>query len=74
MPYISFEAGALSAEVKRELIRRLTEVSAEIMNIPKDYFFVSIHELSNENVAIAGKDVNELRAELAARKASSSPS
>lgn len=70
MPYICFEAGSLAPEVKRELIRRLTEVSAEIMNIPKDYFFVSIHELPNENVAIAGKDVNVLKAELSARNAS----
>ena len=68
MPYLCFEAGALTPDVKRELIQRLTEVSAEIMQIPKDYFFVSIHELPNENVAIAAKDVNQLRAELAARR------
>lgn len=68
MPYISFEAGALTPEIKRELIQRLTEVSAEVMRIPKDYFFVSIHELPNENVAIAGKDVNQLRAELSAHR------
>lgn len=67
MPYICFEAGALAPDTKRELIRRLTEVSAEVMGIPKDYFFVSIHELPNENVAIAGKDVNQLRAEISAR-------
>lgn len=68
MPYICFEAGALTPEMKRELIQRLTEVSAEVMRIPKDYFFVSIHELPNENVAIAGKDVNQLRAELSERR------
>lgn len=67
MPYICFEAGALTPEMKRELIRRFTEVSAEVMHIPKNYFFVPIHQLPNENVAIAGKDVNELRAALAAR-------
>lgn len=64
MPYISFEAGKLSDSMKKQLIEKLTEISAEIMNIPKDYFFVSIHELPNENVAIGGKNVNELRAEL----------
>jgi 4-oxalocrotonate tautomerase len=68
MPYICFEAGALLSEIKRELIRRLTDVSAEIMGIPKDYFFVSIHELPNENVAISGEDVNQIREELAARR------
>ena len=67
MPYISFEAGQLSTEIKQQLIHRLTEVSAEVMGISKDYFFVSIHELPNENIAIAGKDVNTLRAEFAQR-------
>jgi 4-oxalocrotonate tautomerase len=67
MPYICFEAGSLTPEIKRNLVKRLTDVSAEIMGIPTDYFFVSIHELPNENVAIAGKNVNELRAELAVR-------
>ena len=67
MPYISFEAGQLTPEMKKELISRLTAVAAEVMGIPKDYFFVSIHELPNENIAIAGKDVNVLRAELAQR-------
>lgn len=69
MPYIAFEAGALSPDIKKQLIARLTEVSAEIMGIPKDYFFVAIHELPNENLAIGGKDVNQLRAELAEKRA-----
>lgn len=67
MPYISFEAGPLTLETKRQLISKLTEVSAQVMGIPADYFFVSIRELPNENIAIAGKNVNELRAELALR-------
>jgi len=64
MPYISLEAGQLTPEIKKKLIAKLTEVSAEIMGIPKDYFFVSIHELPNENIAIGGKDINTLKAEL----------
>lgn len=67
MPYICFEAGALTSEMKSSLVRRLTEAAAEIMQIPPDYFFVSIHELPNENVAIGGRNVNELRADLQAR-------
>jgi 4-oxalocrotonate tautomerase len=70
MPYIAFEAGQLSPEIKRQLIERLTQVSADIMGIPKDYFFVAIHELPNENIAIAGKDVNALRRELIDRNKS----
>lgn len=34
MPYITIESGALSDEQKEELIRRQTEVSSEIMNVP----------------------------------------
>lgn len=71
MPYICFESGALPPGTKARLIQELTATAARVMGIPADYFFVSIHELPNENVAIAGKDVNQLRAELAARQAGS---
>ena len=67
MPYIRFEAGQLTPAVRQQLIRELTETSARIMGIPTDYFFVAVHELPNENIAIAGKDVNQLKAEIAAR-------
>jgi len=69
MPYIAFESGALTPEVKRRLLTELTETAARIMGIPTDYFFVSIHELPNENVAIAGRDVNQLRAEQSQARA-----
>ena len=67
MPHISLETGQLTPEMKTKLITKLTEVSAEVMGVPKEYFFVSIHELSNENIAIGGKNVNTLRAEFAQR-------
>ena len=47
-------------EKLNQLLRRVTEVAAEVTRIHKDYFFVSIHELPNENLAIGGKDVNRL--------------
>lgn len=37
MPYITVESGALSDEQKERLIRRLTEVSSEIMQIPQEF-------------------------------------
>jgi 4-oxalocrotonate tautomerase len=67
MPHISLEAGQLTPETKIKLIAKLTEVAAEVMGIPKDYFFVSIHELPNENIAIGGKDINTLKAEFTQR-------
>ncbi len=64
MPYIAFEAGQLSAEVKEQLIEKLTEVSAEITGIPKHLFLVSIRELPDDNIAVGGKTVKTLKEEL----------
>lgn len=64
MPLITFESGKLSPEIKRELIEKLTNISAEITGIPKSSFFVSIHEMPDENVAIGGKTVYEIKKEL----------
>lgn len=61
MPYITFESGSLSKEVKRELIKRLTELSAEITGIPKESFFISIRELPDENIAIGDKTILEIK-------------
>jgi 4-oxalocrotonate tautomerase len=64
MPLITFEAGKLSPEVKSELIQKLTDISAEITGIPKSSFFISIREMPDENVAIGGKTVFEIKKEL----------
>lgn len=44
MPFIAFEAGQLSEEVKEELIQKLTDVSVEVTGIPKELFLVAIRE------------------------------
>lgn len=64
MPFIAFEAGQLSADVKEKLIDKLTEVSVEITGIPKELFIVSIRELSDDNIAVGGKSVRQLKQEL----------
>lgn len=61
MPLITFESGKLTDAVKSELIQKLTEISAEITGIPKSSFFMSIRELPDENVAIGGKSVREIK-------------
>ncbi len=65
MPFIAFEAGQLSPKVKQELIEKLTELSSEITGIPKELFLVSIREQPDENIAVGGKTVRELKEELA---------
>lgn len=64
MPLITFESGKLSDETKQELITKLTNISSEITGIPKSLFFISIREMSDENVAIGGKNVKEIKKEL----------
>ena len=38
MPYITIEGGSLIREQESELIHRMTEVAAEIMQIPPQFF------------------------------------
>ena len=61
MPYISIESGRLTAEQKRQLIERLTATASEITNIPAQFFMVTIKELPDENFAIGGKSIDEIK-------------
>lgn len=64
MPLITFESGKLTDAMKYELIHKLTNISAEITGIPKNSFFISIREMPDENVAIGGKTVKEIKKDL----------
>ena len=63
MPYIKIESGKLSDEQKTMLIKRLTEVSAEIMNIPQEFFVTTITELPDKNFGIGGKTIDVIKSE-----------
>lgn len=63
MPYITVESGYLSDEQKELLIKRLTEVSSEIMNVPKEFFTTTIKELPDKNFGIGGKTIDKVKAE-----------
>lgn len=63
MPYITVESGVLSDEQKELLIERLTEVSSEIMNVPKEFFTTTIKELPDKNFGIGGKTIDKVKAE-----------
>ncbi|CAO3452544.1 MULTISPECIES: 4-oxalocrotonate tautomerase DmpI [unclassified Azospirillum] len=69
MPVIVFESGALTKEVKAELIQQLTDISVKITGIPKELFLVSIHELPDEDIAVGGVTVKELKQRLAEQRA-----
>lgn len=68
MPYISVESGALSDEQKELLIKRLTEISSEIMKVPKEFFTVTIKELPDKNFGIGGKTIDVVKSEYVRRK------
>lgn len=63
MPYIMVESGALSDEQKELLIKRLTEVSSEIMKVPQEFFVTTIKEVSDKNFGIGGKTIDIVREE-----------
>lgn len=63
MPYITVESGALSDEQKEELIKRLTEVSSEIMRVPQEFFVTTIKEVSEKNIGIGGKTIDKVKEE-----------
>lgn len=63
MPYISIECGTLSDEQKEQLIKQITEASSEIMNVPAEFFSVTIKELPDKNFGIGGKTIDKVKAE-----------
>ena len=63
MPYITVESGALSDEQKELLIKRLTEVSSEIMKVPQEFFVTTIKEVSDKNFGIGGKTIDKVKEE-----------
>ena len=63
MPYITVESGNLSDVQKEELIKRLTEVSSEIMKVPQEFFVVTIKEVPDKNFGIGGKTIDIVKSE-----------
>lgn len=63
MPYITVESGNLSDTQKEELIKRLTEVSSEIMKVPQEFFVTTIKEVSDKNFGIGGKTIDIVKEE-----------
>ena len=63
MPYITIESGALTDAQKEELIRRVTEVSSEIMQVPQEFFVTTIKDLPDKNFGIGGKTIDRVKAE-----------
>lgn len=68
MPYIKIESGKLTDEQKSTLIKQLTEISSEIMNVPQEFFTVTITELPDKNFGIGGKTIDIVKNEYKNKK------
>jgi 4-oxalocrotonate tautomerase len=58
------EGPNLTAEQKKELIKRFTEVAVEVTKIPSKFFAVTIRELPDENLGFAGETVVDIKKNL----------
>ncbi|MCI8422296.1 MAG: 4-oxalocrotonate tautomerase [Lawsonibacter sp.] len=63
MPYITVESGILSDEQKEQLIQQLTKAASEIMQVPQEFFAVTIKELPDKNFGIGGRTIDRVKAE-----------
>ena len=54
MPYIKVTSGSLTAEQKELLIKRLTQVASEIMEVPPEFFMAVIDWRQNNRPDQAG--------------------
>lgn len=61
MPYITVESGKLTDEQKELLIKKLTQISSEIMNVPEQFFVTTIKELSDKNIGIGSKTIDQIK-------------
>jgi 4-oxalocrotonate tautomerase len=61
MPVITIEGGQITSQQKRELISKMTQLASEVMQIPPDFFTITIKELPDENIGIGGKAINVIK-------------
>ncbi|MCG8501995.1 4-oxalocrotonate tautomerase DmpI [Methanolobus sp. ZRKC2] len=62
MPVIIMKAGKIPAEMKKELIEKLTSAASEVTNIPENAYTVLIEELDLDNIGVGGQVLSEKHA------------
>ena len=68
MPVITMELGKVSIEQKRELVTKVTELTAGVTGIPKEAFIVLIKENDAESTGFGGELLSDKRAKMATEK------
>ncbi len=63
MPVIRIDIGkhSATAEIKVELIEKLTRTASEVTKIPADVFSVIIYEHEDNNYGVGGKTLDKVR-------------
>ena len=59
MPVITIEGPVLSLEKKEKLVKEITQLASDIMEIPKDVYVVFIKENPYENMGQGGILISE---------------
>jgi len=62
MPVITVTLGKLTTEQKKEMIRKMTEISMEISGAPESAHAVLINELPDEALGLGRKTVADIKA------------
>lgn len=60
MPVITVTMRKTSKEIKRELVRQLTETGTSVTGVPDEHFTVLISELDDGNLGLAGRTLEEV--------------
>lgn len=61
MPVITIEGGKITSEQKKELISKMSQLASDVMQIPISFFMVTIKELSDENIGVGGKTLDDIK-------------
>lgn len=64
MPVIQVTMGKLERDMKRELIKKLTETAMEITGIPEHAFACTITELEDDALGLGKMTVYDIKAEI----------
>lgn len=68
MPVITMELGKVSIEQKRELVTKVTELTAGVTGVPKEAFIILIKENDAESTGFGGELLSDKSAKMAAEK------
>lgn len=64
MPVVNFQGAKMSADQKKELIQKFTEITREVTHAPDQFITVIIEEYDDDNLGVGGKTVSQIKSEM----------